>query len=178
MTIPNNGRADFGLVPFGGPAPTYEQLLARACDVVNLPNNSPNCYPRSIPNGSEVPFGAHDTSYSHMASAGMQHQFGADMVIDSNFVFTGGRKEERRQNINTMINPATGANYAFTDVAHNPFPAWGPLAAEVMNGRSNYYGWENTIKKRFSNRWQANATYTLSKFYDDGGIRRRKLPRR
>ncbi len=170
VTIPNNGRADFGLVPFGGPAPTYEQLLARACDVVNLPNNSPNCYPRSIPNGSEVPFGAHDTSYSHMASVGMQHQLVADMVIDSNFVFTGGRKEERRQNINTMINPATGANYAFTDVAHNPFPTWGPLAAEVMNGRSNYYGWENTFTKRFSNRWQANATYTLSKFYDDGGI--------
>jgi hypothetical protein len=39
-----------------------------------------------------------------------------------------------------------------------------------MNGRSNYYGWENTFTKRFSNRWQANATYTLSKFYDDGGI--------
>src|SRR5207249_736104 len=79
----------------------------------------------------------------------------ADMVIDSNFVFTGGRKEERRQNINSMIHPATGANYAFTDVAHNPFPTWGPLAAEVMNGRSNYYGWENTFTKRFSNRWQA-----------------------
>jgi hypothetical protein len=39
-----------------------------------------------------------------------------------------------------------------------------------MNGRSNYYGWENTFTKRFSNRWQANATYTLSWFKDDGGI--------
>jgi hypothetical protein len=44
------------------------------------------------------------------------------------------------------------------------------VAAEIMNGRSNYYGWENTFTKRFSNHWQANATYTLSKFYDDGGI--------
>ena len=67
-----------------------------------------------------------------------------------------------------MINPATGANYPYTDVAHNPFPTWGPVAAEIMNGRSNYYGWENTFTKRFSNRWQANATYTLSRFHDDG----------
>src|SRR5207247_1373362 len=90
VTIPNNGRADFGLVPFGGPAPAYEQLLARACDVVNLPNNSPNCYPRSIPNGSEVPFGAHDTSYSHMASVGMPHHSVPNTLTDSNAEYTGG----------------------------------------------------------------------------------------
>ena len=29
--IPNNGRPDFGSNPFGGPKPTYEQVLARAC---------------------------------------------------------------------------------------------------------------------------------------------------
>jgi len=174
ITIPNNGRADFGTNPFGGPKPTYEQVLARACDVVNLPFNSPNCFPRSIGNGSEVPFGAHDTSYSHMASIGMQHELAPGMGIDSNFVFTGGRAEERRQNANSSINPATGANYPATgpttDLAHLPFPSWGPVAAEIMNGRSNYYGWENTFTKRFANRWQANGTYTLSKFYDDGGI--------
>jgi hypothetical protein len=168
VTVPNNGRADFGANPWGGARPTYEQLLARACDVVNLPNNSPNCYPRSIPNGSEVPFGAHDTSYSHMVSIGLQRQFATSMSLESNVTFTGGRAEERRQNINTTINPATGANYNFTDVTHNPFPTWGPLAAEIMNGRSNYYGWENTFHKRFSSHWQANATYTLSKFMDDG----------
>ena len=174
ITIPNNGRPDFGLNPFGGPKPTYEQVLARACDIVNLPFNAPNCYPRSIANGSEIPFDAHDTSYSHMVSIGLQRELAANMGIDSNFVFTGGRKEERRQNVNSSINPATGANYPATgpttDLAHLPFPSWGPIAAEIMNGRSNYYGWENTFTKRFSNRWQANATYTLSKFYDDGGI--------
>ena len=116
----------------------------------------------------ECPFGAHDTSYSQMASIGMQRQFATDMALDTNVVFTGGRPEERRQNANSSINPATGANYvatgAGTDVAHLPFPSWGPVAAEIMNGRSNYYGWENTFTKRFSNHWQANATYTLSKF--------------
>jgi carboxypeptidase family protein len=174
ITLPNNGRPDFGLNPFGGPAPTMEQLVARRCDILGLPFNSPNCFPQSIRNGSEIPFGAHDTSYSQMASIGLQHQFTANTALDSNFVWTGGRKEERRQNANSSINPATGANYSATgpttDLAHLPFPTWGPIAAEIMNGRSNYYGWENTFTKRFSKRWQANATYTLSKFYDDGGI--------
>jgi len=174
ITLPNNGRADFGLNPFGGPAPTMAQILARRCDIVGLPFNSPNCFPQSIRNGSEIPVGDHPTSYSHMASIGFQRELAASTGFDTNFVWTGGRAEERRQNLNSSINPATGANYtatgAATDVARLPFPSWGPIAGEIMNGRSNYYGWENTLTKRFSNRWQANATYTLSYFKDDGGI--------
>jgi len=174
ITLPNNGRADFGLNPFGGPAPTMDQIVARRCDIVGLPFNSPNCFPQSIRNGSEIPVGDHATSYSQMVSIGFQRELAANTGLDSNFVWTGGRAEERRQNLNSSINPATGANYtatgAATDVAHLPFPSWGPIAGEIMNGRSNYYGWENTFTKRFSNRWQANATYTLSYFKDDGGI--------
>jgi hypothetical protein len=174
ITLPNNGRADFGINPFGGTAPTLEQIVARRCDIVGLPFNSPNCFPQSIRNGSEIPVGAHPVSYSNMASVGFQRELAANTGLDTNFVWTGGRAEERRQNLNSAINPATGANYtatgAATDVAHLPFPSWGPIAGEIMNGRSNYYGWENTFTKRFSHRWQANATYTLSWFKDDGGI--------
>jgi hypothetical protein len=174
ITLPNNGRPDFGLNPFGGAKPTLEQINARRCDIVGLPSNSPNCFPQSIRNGSEIPVGAHDTSYSQMVSLGVQRQLAADMAIDSNVVFTGGRKEERRQNLNSAINPATGANYpatgATTDYAHLPFPSWGPIAGEIMDGRSNYYGWENTFTKRFSKRWQLNATYTLAWYKDTGGI--------
>jgi hypothetical protein len=174
ITLPNNGRADFGLNPFGGAAPTLDQIIARRCDILGLPFNSPNCFPQSIRNGSEIPVGDHPVSYSRMASIGIQRQIAANTGIDSNLVWTGGRAEERRQNLNSSINPATGAVYPATgpttDLAHLPFPSWGPIAGEIMNGRSNYYGWENTLTKRFSNRWQANATYTLSKFYDDGGI--------
>lgn len=175
ISVNNVGaRADFATNPFQGPKPTYEQVLARACDVVGQPINSGNCYPRQIRNGSEIPFDDHPTSYSHMASIGVQRELAANTALDSNFVWTGGRAEERRQNVNSAINPATGSVYPATggtiDIAHLPFPTWGPIAAEIMNGRSNYYGWENTFTKRFANRWQANATYTLSYFYDDGGI--------
>lgn len=165
ITIPYDGRPDFVSNPFNGPVPTYEQALARSCTATR---NAPGCYQRSIT--IEVPFGEHQTSYSHMGSGGFQYQFGGVMSYETNFVFTGGRAEERRSNVNLSYNPATGANYPFTDVSRRPFPDWSLVLAEIMTGRSNYYGWENTFTKRFSDRWQANATYTYSKFYDDGGI--------
>ena len=71
-----------------------------------------------------------------MVSIGLQRELAANTGLDTNFVWTGGRAEERRQNLNSSINPATGANYtatgATTDVAHLPFPSWGPIAGEIM----------------------------------------------
>ena len=179
ITVVNDGRPDFGSNPFGGAWPTYDQLLSRTCD---SPAQAANfaawqargftgvapCLQRAVT--IEIPFGPHDTSYSHMASMGVQRQVGALMAVESNFVFTGGRKEERRFNANLAYNPATGANYPFTDKTRQPFPQWSTVLAEVMDGRSNYYGWENSFTKRFSNRWQANATYSLSWSRDTGGI--------
>ena len=162
LTVPNDGRPDFAVNPFNGPAPSYEQVLATACDING---NRPGCLRRSVAN--EIPFGDHDTSFSHMASIGVQRQFGAAMSIESNYVWTGGRKEEFAPNINLAYNPATGANLRFQDTALTPFPDWGIVRAEIMAKRSNYYGWENTLTKRFANRWQANATYTLAYFKDE-----------
>ena len=42
----------------------------------------------------------------HMASIGMQHQFGSAMSLESNYVWTGGRKEEFAPNINLSYDPA------------------------------------------------------------------------
>ena len=179
LTVPNDGRADFASNPFNGPWPTYEQVQARTCDSPQQAANfaawqargftgTAPCLQRSVT--IEIPVGPHDTSYSHMGSIGVQRQVGAQMSVESNFVYTGGRKEERRFNANLAYNPATGANFPFTDKTRQPFPQWGVVLAEGMDGRSNYYGWENSFTKRFSNRWQANATYSMSWFYDDGGI--------
>jgi hypothetical protein len=162
LTLINDGRPDWAVNPFNGPKPTLEQVLANACDING---NRPGCYVRSVTN--EIPFGDHDTSYSHMASIGVQRQIGAQMAFESNFVFTGGRKEEYAPNINLSYNPATGANYSFTDRTRLPFPEWGIVRAEIMTQRSNYRGWENSFTKRFADRWQANATYTLGGFWDE-----------
>jgi hypothetical protein len=97
LTVPNDGRPDFAVNPFNGPAPTLEQMLTTAC-VVN--GNRPGCLRRSVAN--EIPFGDHDTSFSHMASVGVQRQLGASMAIESNYVWTGGRREEFAPNINLI----------------------------------------------------------------------------
>ena len=113
-----------------------------------------------------------DTSHSHMVSIGMQRQLASGMALDSNFTFTGGRAEERRQNVNSAINPATGANYFATggqiDYAHLPFPDVGTGCRRDQERSLQLLRVENTFTKRFSNRWQGNATYTLSRFKDDG----------
>jgi hypothetical protein len=161
LTLINDGRPDWAVNPFNGPKPTLEQVNARACDQTR---NAPGCYQRSITN--EIPFGDHDTSYSHMASVGLQRQLGAQMSFESNFVFTGGRKDEYAPNINLSYNPATGANYPFTDISRRPSPAWGVISPWITEGWTNTHSLQTALTKRFSQRWQASATYTLARLFD------------
>ena len=65
----------------------------------------------------------------------------------------------------------TGANIPFTNIAARPFPTWGTVNFELLDGWSNYHGTDVTFTKRFSHRWQANATYTLAFFKDANPIR-------
>ena len=47
VLVPNNGRPDFALNPFGGPKPTYAQANAQACDVLGRsinPATNGGCY--------------------------------------------------------------------------------------------------------------------------------------
>ena len=167
----NDGRPDFAANPFDGPKPTYEQVLANSCDKTN---NRAGCFRRSvtieIPAPSEKGTDTlHEVSFSHQASVGLQRQFGNVMALESNYVFTGGRKEEVARNMNLAYNQATGLNYPFTDRSRLPFPEWGLLLGEFMVGRTNYHGLETSFTKRLSNRWQANATYTLAGFSDSPG---------
>jgi hypothetical protein len=173
-TIPqilNDGRPDFAVNPFNGPKPTYEQVLANACD---RNNNRPGCFRRSItievPGPSEPGMEKlHEVSFSHQASIGVQRQVGSVTAVEANYVFTGGRAEEVARNMNLSYNPDTRANYRFTDRARLPFPDWGTVLGEFMVGRTNYHGLEMNFTKRMSNRWQANATYALSGFYSAPG---------
>ena len=109
---------------------------------------------------------AAQTSYSHQASGGIQHQIGDTMAFEANYVHTAGRLEETVHNANLSFNPATGANYPFTDISRRPFPEWGVVLLEFLEGRSEYNAADFTLTKRFSNRWQAMATYTFGKFED------------
>jgi hypothetical protein len=71
--------------------------------------------------------------------------------------------------MNIAYNPATGANYPFTNLSMLPFPDWGAVLGEFMVGRSDYRGLEMSFNRRFLNRWQAGATYALSDFRSSQG---------
>jgi hypothetical protein len=90
----------------------------------------------------------------------------ADVSFEANYVYAGGRGEEQSVNGNLSYNPATGANYPFTDVSHRPFPQWGQVYFEFLEGWSNYNAMDLTLTKRFSHRWQATGSYTLGFFRD------------
>jgi hypothetical protein len=156
----NDGRPDFAVNPFNGPVPTYEAVLANACDI----NFRPGCLRRELAIEINTPF--RRLPYSHQASMGVQRQIGTAMSIEADYVYTGGRGEEGSYNLNRSFDPATGANYPFRDISKRPFPDWGAVYAELLEGWSNYHGLQTAFTKRFSQRWQASATYTLSALWD------------
>ena len=96
----------------------------------------------------EIDYPGRQTSYSHQASAGVQRQFGNTMSFEANYVYSGGRLEEpyNTMNVNLTYNPATGANYPFTDVTHRAFPQWGLVNFELH--LSGCLDWFYGLKRR------------------------------
>ncbi|MGE3840436.1 MAG: TonB-dependent receptor [Vicinamibacterales bacterium] len=167
----NDGRADFTANPANGPLPTYEQALSRFCSsnpaafadwrARNFAAPQP-CLLRAVQEfvGPE--------EYVHLpktwqASIGFQRQLGATMAFEADYVYTKGSNEKDVvDNINLAFNPATGANYPVSDRARLPFPDWGVVSMNSHLGRSEYQALQTAFTKRFSQRWQASASYTLS----------------
>jgi hypothetical protein len=147
MTILNDGRPDFASNPFKGPVPTFEQALALAGT-------------RST-TGVLISPTIH-TPYTYQTSLGVQRQLGNDMSFKADWVWTADRNALATRNINLTYNPATGANYIFTDVSRRVYPNWTTVTMRFSDGASNYHGLETAFTKRMSHHWQASATYTLS----------------
>jgi hypothetical protein len=151
----NDGRADFASNPFNGPIPTYDQVLTTLCTV----SSAANCLRRSVgtlaSNNNQVP-------YSYQASGGVQKQFGNTMALDVDYVYTANRAMLLARDVNLAFNPATGRNYAFTDLTKRPYPQWGTVQQQFSIGESNYHALQMGFTKRMSDHWQASATYLLS----------------
>src|SRR5258705_2805279 len=64
--------------------------------------------------------------------------------------------------MNLTFNPATGANYPFSDIARRAYPDFGAISMVVRMGRSSYHALQTAVTKRFSSHWQGSATYTFS----------------
>ena len=85
------------------------------------------------------------------------------MAVEADYVYTQGRFEKDvLDNMNLLFDPATGANLDFRVRSNRPYPDWGAISMNVHTARSAYHALVTGFTKRFSNRWQASATYTLS----------------
>ncbi|MEO8255802.1 MAG: TonB-dependent receptor [Acidobacteriota bacterium] len=168
----NDGRADFAANPTNGqPLPTYAQALPQFCSSNaaqfavwrdrNFTGAAP-CLLRAVQEFVGPPQYVH-LPRTFQSSIGFQHQIGATMALEVDYVYSKGSNEKDVvDNINLAFNPATGANYPVTDRARLPFPDWGIVSMNTHLGRSAYHGLQTGLTKRFAGRWQAAATYTLA----------------
>jgi hypothetical protein len=156
IEVLNDGRPDFAINPFNGPAPTYEDVIATGQTRSVLSD------PIANPDSQE--------SYSYQASAGVARQLSETIAVSADYAYIGTRNEGGytvfARNINLSYNPATGANYPYTDISHLPYPDWGPVHMEVRESYSNYHALEAAFTKRLSRGLQASATYLLSVLKD------------
>ena len=149
-SAPNDGRADFATNPYNGPQKTFEQVLAE-----NTVFDSTVWF-----NDPDVKLG-----YSWQGSGGFSHQLNDTMSVEADYVWQGSRRELFGRNMNLSYD-ANGVNFPWTDAARRPFPGWGRVRMMVSDGESDFHALQMGFTKRFSDNWQANATYAFSGTYD------------
>jgi hypothetical protein len=142
-------RSNFVQDPFNGAPPSYQQIIA------------PGSPWRREAQGS-VTAPTVQTPYLWQSSVGIQRQLSETASVQADVVLDLGRQQEYSRQVNLTYNPATGANYAFTDIATRPYPNWGAVTERFTGATSKYRGLETAFTKRLSHRVQASATYTLS----------------
>jgi hypothetical protein len=147
-----DGRPDFPMNPFNGPIPTYAQAVATATQrspFLTLPSIKSNL------------------GYTDQANVGVQRQLGTAMSLSTDFVFTKNKDVVSTMDVNLAYNPATGANYPFTDLTRRPVKGWGTVNQNIVqpDGLTSY-ALQMELNKRMSNHWQLSATYLLQFNYD------------
>jgi len=152
VQVNNDGRPDFASNPFNGPIPTYEQVVrsgALRSLFLSLPSDHP-----------EIPF-------AHQASVGVQRQFGSNMSLAADLVYSDERSALTPMDINLAYNPATGANYPFNQQARRPNPGWGNvnMNQHVPKGGEDV-GLQLELNKRMSDNWQASVGYSATVGWD------------
>ena len=164
IQIANDGRPNFAADPFNGrPLPTFAEAQRVFCHV----NRAPGCLFNSLNELVAPEEYSRELGRTWQNSIGVAHQFGGTMAFSADYVYSQGRKEKDIiDNVNLTFDPATGANYPFSNAARRAFPDWGNISLLVNTGRSAYHGLQTSFTKRLSNRWQAAATYTLSGLWD------------
>ena len=159
-----DGRPDFNSNPFNGPQPSYDELVRRTCwdQKVNQGGTRPGCIRRTVGNNLASP--TSQFPYSWQGSFGFQRQLGPEMALEADYVYYKSHYNIAGGNINIAYDAATGLPYPTRQVNRLPFPEWGTVSmrrnseGEDLKSHSIQAG----LTKRFSNNWQASATYSLT----------------
>jgi hypothetical protein len=118
-----------------------------------------------------VPALNEDLGRTWQSSIGMARQFGGTVAVEADYIYSQGRNEKDIiGNTNLTFNPATGANYPFSDISRRAFPEFGAIQMQAHTGWSSYHALQTVFTKRLSNRWQASATYTLSGLWESDSL--------
>ncbi len=153
--VQNDGRPDFASNPFNGPMPTYAQASA---GVTTLPSGVV-LQERNIL--YTLPLEQAVYPFSHQASIGLQRQIGNSASVQADYVYTADRAGVNSIDVNLAYNPATGANYPFTDLTKRPLKGWGTATQQVPAPKiGEYKALQFAFTKRMSQHWQASATYS------------------
>ncbi len=113
--------------------------------------------------------------YDQHASLGVEYQPHRDVAVSASYLLVWGSHLQRWRDINLAAPVATSIGIAGTNtvLTHQRFPATRPIPgfnriiALEAAGNSTYHGMIVQLNKRFSQNFQFQASYTLSKVIDD-----------
>ena len=159
----NDRRSDFPSNPFNGPYPTYQQALQQTC---SSNNNRPGCILRAAEELAP-PEGVSELTRTWQTSIGVQRQIAGNAVVEVDYVYKRDDNQKvLHPNVNVTYDQATGVNRPFAAAANRPLPDWGQVGFYAYQGWANYHAMQSSVTKRFSDNWQASATYTLSGYWN------------
>lgn len=100
--------------------------------------------------------------YNQQWNIGFVHAFSPTTALEFDYVHTLGLHEEKREILN-YVDPATGKRTLSAALAAAGQPQIARISMETSWGRSRYDGLNVSFRRRMSNRFTVNATYSLSR---------------
>jgi hypothetical protein len=133
---------------------------------VNQGGARPGCIRRTVGNNLASP--TSEFPYSYQGSIGFQRQLGTTMALEADYVYYKSHYNIGGANINTSYNAATGIPFNTNQINRLPFPEWGTVSMRRNSPGEDEksHSLQAGFTKRFSNRWQASATYSLTMEYE------------
>ena len=125
--------------------------------------SDPNLFPNGLPKTSPRAIDQNlVTAYYEQANFGVQYEVAKNLVWETNYVGTFGRKLVGIVNLNTFPGRLAG-NFD----SNRPNPAVNSINLRTNGFTSNYNALQTSLRKNFSNGLQFEANYTYSKVLDE-----------